>query len=242
MMITATLGPITRKEITLISCVATFFRDMMERIMEKVCFKCKELKVLELFGRNKQRKDGRSSNCKSCEAARSRARNATPEGKAYKDNYMKEWMEKPGNREKRAASSKEHYNRDGNKEKQMAAQKARRATPQGQKWLNDPVNKLKKLDCMRRWRKTDHGKMQSKINGNKHRATKLHAVPVWYDAELVDMVYRAAKARTVRTGIRHEVDHIVPLKGVNVCGLHCYDNLQILTKSENCAKGNRHVG
>ncbi len=39
----------------------------------------------------------------------------------------------------------------------------------------------------------------------------------------------------------YEVDHIIPLQGKTVSGFHILENLQYLTKEENCKKGNRYV-
>lgn len=41
------------------------------------------------------------------------------------------------------------------------------------------------------------------------------------------------------TGTRHEVDHIVPLKGKTVRGLHVETNLRVIPHTENRQKGNK---
>lgn len=73
------------------------------------------------------------------------------------------------------------------------------------------------------------------------RARKLKATPLWVDEDekfLISEVYALAKLRTKATGVQWEVDHIVPLQGTIVCGLHTLVNLQLLPKSLNCKKHN----
>jgi len=66
------------------------------------------------------------------------------------------------------------------------------------------------------------------------------ATPTWADKGLMDDLYRYAKIMRVSTGIKCEVDHIVPIAGADVCGLHSHDNLTVLTKAANRSKWNRH--
>ena len=73
------------------------------------------------------------------------------------------------------------------------------------------------------------------------RAARLNATPPWCDKAAIVALYREAQRLTEETGVRHEVDHIVPLIGKAVCGLHIPQNMQILTRTENRRKHNRVV-
>lgn len=68
------------------------------------------------------------------------------------------------------------------------------------------------------------------------RARKKSAIPHWVDRKEVREIYAECRRITKATGIKHEVDHIIPLAGKNVCGLHVPWNLQIITMSENRRK------
>ena len=48
--------------------------------------------------------------------------------------------------------------------------------------------------------------------------------------------FKDAADKTKQTGIPHEVDHIIPIGGRHVCGLHVPWNLQVITKEENRKK------
>ena len=62
------------------------------------------------------------------------------------------------------------------------------------------------------------------------------STPKWADIATIKEVYIQAQYRTKETGVPHEVDHIIPLQGKLVCGLHVPANLQILTEKENQTK------
>ena len=73
-----------------------------------------------------------------------------------------------------------------------------------------------------------------------HKAKKLNAIPRWANRTAIEALYKRAQELTDTTGVRHQVDHIVPLASPIVCGLHVEHNLQVLTLKENRAKSNKH--
>jgi 5-methylcytosine-specific restriction endonuclease McrA len=74
------------------------------------------------------------------------------------------------------------------------------------------------------------------FEAEKRKNAMAWATPAWGDKKAIAAIYAEARMLTVKTGIPHEVDHIVPIQGAKVCGLHVEYNLQILTKSENVRK------
>jgi hypothetical protein len=77
----------------------------------------------------------------------------------------------------------------------------------------------------------------------QRRAKTLQAIPKWYssfDDFVLKEAYELCKLRKELLGIDYEVDHIVPLQGKTVCGLHWHKNWAVIPKHENRSKGNRY--
>ncbi|TIW21215.1 MAG: hypothetical protein E5V63_29895 [Mesorhizobium sp.] len=73
----------------------------------------------------------------------------------------------------------------------------------------------------------------------KRQAAKIQRTPVWADLAAINAIYELAASLTKSTGIPHHVDHIYPLQGKYVSGLHVPGNLQILSAIDNIKKGNK---
>lgn len=80
---------------------------------------------------------------------------------------------------------------------------------------------------------------------NRTRAASLlNATPEWLtkdDREAIVSIYETRARTTTETGILYHVDHIVPLRGETVCGLHVPWNLQVIPATENVRKHNKLV-
>jgi hypothetical protein len=79
----------------------------------------------------------------------------------------------------------------------------------------------------------------STIKNSAKIALRGSQIPVWANRDAIREVYAEAYRLTQETGIPHHVDHVIPLKGRNVCGLHIETNLQVLPALENMKKRNK---
>lgn len=83
-----------------------------------------------------------------------------------------------------------------------------------------------------------------RIKCNVRRRRHREATPTWLTKEQKDNIkqlYIEAQKLSKLTGVRYEVDHIIPLINENVCGLHVPWNLQVIPKLENLKKANKIV-
>lgn len=83
-----------------------------------------------------------------------------------------------------------------------------------------------------------------KANKIKYETKREHATPRWLteeDMAVMNAMYESARELTRTTGVKHQVDHILPINGEFVSGLHVPLNLQILTQAENVSKSNRYA-
>lgn len=91
--------------------------------------------------------------------------------------------------------------------------------------------------AQRRWIKRNKWKVNE--DAARRKSAKLNATPKWANRFFIQEIYSLAVLRTKITGIRWEVDHVIPLNGIGVRGLHWEGNLQVITAVENRKKSNR---
>lgn len=102
------------------------------------------------------------------------------------------------------------------------------------------ANKDKIISYRRKHREKYPEKYAVKVA--KRKASKLNATPNWLTKEHVSQIeelFICARMFKLYTGQEYHVDHIIPLRGENVCGLHVPWNLQVLEASENLKKSNK---
>lgn len=179
----------------------------------KECRVCGDVKPVTEYHKNSRAIDGLFSDCKKCRKIKA--------AKYYKENKQKilqqnkEWSNKNKKRHKFIQARWEHDNKEARRIKQ---------------------NK----NAKERYNRNPH-KVCEYVS--RRHAKKIKAMPTWLTnshIKEIKNIYKLSQERSVETNIKHHVDHIVPLNGKDVCGLHVPWNLQVITASENCAKSNKY--
>ena len=144
----------------------------------------------------------------------------------------------------KANSTRADYFRDYNKSE--AGQQAKRKYYEANKENVIARAQARPDEDKRRYKKThkvNNPDMYKEMTSLRRRRFR-DATPKWLtDTHKMEirLKYRLAIELSRATGERHAVDHIVPLHGENVCGLHVPWNLQVLTQKDNLLKYNRMV-
>jgi hypothetical protein len=186
----------------------------------KCCLSCKETKLFSEFFKDKSKKDFHTIYCKSCIKIKS-------------DIYIKNNQEKVKEREKNyREKNKERRNKQKsewhvkNSEK-ISENKKRRYYLDKEKYVKYSIN----------WQKENSGRVNAKIANREAKKNK--ATPKWADIRKIQEIYESCSEKTKKENIKYSVDHIIPLNGKNVCGLHVHYNMRIIPLVDNIRKGNR---
>jgi len=194
--------------------------------LSKTCSKCGVTKPLTEFYKNAKYSLGVIGHCKSCflveSSERKRKNRANPEFKAKELAYKKEYR-------KRTVEQRKQYMsewRSKNVDKQVAYREANKERSRAYNTEYDQRTKAEKLARTR-----------------KRQTAQLRRTPSWLtDGHYFEMecIYKYCGALRA-IGLMYEVDHIVPLQGKTVSGLHVPWNLQVIPALDNWAKNNRLV-
>ena len=92
------------------------------------------------------------------------------------------------------------------------------------------------------WREKNRGAFNA--SKAKRRADKRNRYPSWIgkvERMKISSIYAESSRLSKLTGIAFHVDHVIPLMGDLVSGLHVPENLRIIQAAENMSKGKKYV-
>ena len=188
----------------------------------RLCLICKAQKPLSEFYKRKDSPDGYRNDCKVCRRASS-----------LKNHYE--------NREQRKARFREAHAKKVAENPNFYAERYslyRDADLQRSKETYQKNHEQRKA-YQRLWSKTNRG--IANALGKKYKLQKVNATPKWLtERHLYEMqcIYKVAAQLTAHGSEKWHVDHIIPIRGKEVCGLHVPWNLQVLPAKINMQKGN----
>lgn len=179
-----------------------------------------------------------TAQCSSCMAEKAAAYAAASPEKRNETARKSHWRHRGTNLERMkhyAASDPDRRRHQTKRYREAPESKAASST---KRWRS--ANPERVSDGFRAWVAANPGKARERLA--RRRAAEVRATPKWLTEEQIaqmEAVYAEAARITQETGIKHDVDHAIPLQGKNVCGLHVPWNLQVMTRAGNQSKGNR---
>lgn len=189
----------------------------------KVCVVCEATKSLSEFYKRKDSPDGYRNDCKEC-------RKGTSSKNHYANHERNKEQKRLAHAEKVAENPNfyvEQYAKT--KDKSLAYSKA-----SYEKFAEDRKAK------QRLWSKTNRG--TANALAKKYKLKKANATPKWLtESQLLHIKckYQLAAMLNIHGVEKWHVDHIVPIRGQDVCGLHVPWNLRVIPAKENMTKGNK---
>ena len=185
---------------------------------------------MDAFGQCKSQPDGLMPKCKSCANAYSRSRRLErfqdPDKYAKHLAALKAWRDE--NPDSIAAYESKRTGRVRNDKESSA------------KWR--AANRVRHRAQIAKWTKANS--WRPAFYAAARRAVEKASVAIWADSEFerfaIEEAYALSDLRTQVVGIPFHVDHIVPLRGKTVCGLHCAANLEVIPARSNMLKSNRY--
>ena len=218
----------------------------------KHCGGCGCIKPRSAFYRNRARKDGLQTQCKTCMDVRN-TRYAEAHPGRIKAAAAKHYQ---ANKEEVCAKAVEWRAQNLEKAKEVqrkSAARIREQRPEHVRKLNREswqrhIEKRRAYDRARngsearkasakKCRENNPGLVIARAIERKKRVRR--AFPAWANKEAVRQFYEIARKLTNGTGESWHVDHIVPLKNDLVCGLHVHNNLRVIRATDNLRKNNR---
>lgn len=122
--------------------------------------------------------------------------------------------------------------------------KSYRASERGRLVVNrmNARSKRKHLDAVRERHRNYYAKERHRyIENAKLRSDRIrNKAPAWIDRRYVSMLRKICMRVTECTGVQWEIDHLIPLQGELVSGLHVHSNLQLLPAYANRLKSNKY--
>jgi len=188
----------------------------------KKCISCKCRKVTEAFSKDRQNADGLRHYCRDCVSKRY---SKTDKYRKRRLDYYKAHKQQ----------YKDYYKRNRNYHTQKSYEWAALNPEKVKTASRKMIEKYK----IQRPGMSAHNTRLSELRRHK---TRSNCVPKWLTKDqlkTMEQIYAFRAIQQMESPVLLHVDHIIPIHGTEVCGLHVPWNLQIITASDNCKKSNK---